>query len=182
MERLKRFCADGSTAYSSVVRPPHTQSRTKPALATLDEVIEHAAAGLQGSRWKPYAAKTVPAFGALTKSFTVAQLLDREVRSGAIHERSFGVDARRFFNHHEPYVDTIPNDWAHTLYLSVFLPGRWLIDLLRSCVENYKTRLLTTRQLPRRHVVRDLRCARRARLFGADWIPDERTFGLSVGR
>jgi hypothetical protein len=83
-------------------RTTATQPRSKASLPTLDEVMDHVGVELQRSRWKPYSERTLPAFRVLTRSFSVAQLLYREVRSGAIHEHGFGVDERRFFKEVRP--------------------------------------------------------------------------------
>ena len=132
-EAVGAFMRRCSVGIQRRFRTTATQSRSKPALASLNEVVDHLEAELRRSRWKGYTDTVLPPFRSLARLFSVAQLLYREVRSGAIHEHGFGVDERRFFSEGEPYVDTWQAvDYDDTRYLALFLPGRWLIDLLRA--------------------------------------------------
>jgi hypothetical protein len=143
--------------------------------------MAHVEAELQRSRWKQYET-TIPAFRALARSFSLAQLIYREVRSGAIHEHGFGVDERRFFTDVQPYVDAFSHAYDDTLYLGVSVPGRWLIDLLRSCVHNYKRRLLETRQLPGDLWSEICEPLHDVEYLDEESLPDERIFGPGIGR
>jgi hypothetical protein len=74
------------------------------------------------------------------------------------------------------------NDYDDTLYLGVYVPGRWLIDLLRSCIDNYKRRLLTTRKLPADLFAEICKVPDEFDYLDENSIADERTYGPNVGR
>ena len=114
--------------------------------------------------------------------FSVAHLLYREVRSGAIHEHGFGVDEERFFTEEGPYVDTMVQDYGDNRHLGLYVPGSWLIDLLRTSLENYKVRLLTTRRLPGDLFAEICAIPDELDYLDEESVPDERVFGPNVPR
>jgi hypothetical protein len=147
-DAIRRFLERWSGGVQRRYRTTATQSKAKPSFAGLRGLVDHVDSEIKHSRWKAYAPTLIPAFRTLASGFSIASLLYREIRSGAIHEHAFGLDDTHFFTKPVPYVDTIKHAFDDVLYLGVYIPGRWLLDLFESCVQNYKASLLNTRKLP----------------------------------
>jgi hypothetical protein len=122
---------------------------SKPTLDTRDTVIGHLGDAASARRDKTYL-RAVEQLDGLLKDYSVASILYREVRSSAIHEYEFEINESRFFTESDLFVETIRRGYDTTVYLSMEFSARWLLDLLRDCLNNYKRRLKETKQLPHR--------------------------------
>jgi hypothetical protein len=118
----------------------------------------------------------------LLKDYSVASILYREVRSGAIHEYEFEINERRFFTEPDLFLETVRRGYDTTLYLSVEFSAPWLLDLLKDCLRNYKRRLKHTKQLPASLWSAICDPDTEADMFDASLLEEPRDIGLSVGR
>lgn len=87
----------------------------------------------------------------LLQEFTLGPLLYREYRCQIIHE--YGVDLHGtdtlFFKRDVPYWCTVYNEHVPpNNFLKLHFPGRFLADVLRSCLIRYKAYLKQTKKLP----------------------------------
>ena len=127
-------------------RTTATQSKAKPILASVNVLFELLVREAERFSHGKYEAAYKEIRPLLTQ-FSLASILYREYRSGAIHEFAFEVDGR-FFAESDLYVDTLRYTWDSTTYLEIRVPARWLIDACRTCVSSYQRRLMQTLRLP----------------------------------
>jgi len=64
----------------------------------------------------------------------------------------------------------------------VYVPGRWLIDLLSLCIENYKKHLLGTKKLPINLFTEICNPLEDDQYLDEGSLPTSRTVPISVGR
>lgn len=124
------------------------QRLTKPSQDTTKSIRQKfkSAAGNYKSE---YYSEAVDLIGPVLDKYTLAALLYREYRCGAIHEYKADLDEPQFFTKRKPYWSTI---WSAVGNPSGFLklrfPGPFLLDLLDECVRNYKANLRSRQKLP----------------------------------
>jgi hypothetical protein len=154
---------------------------SKPTLDTRDTVIGHLGDAASARRDKTYL-RAVEQLDGLLKDYSVASILYREVRSSAIHEYEFEINESRFFTESDLFVETIRRGYDTTVYLSMEFSARWLLDLLRDCLNNYKRRLKETKQLPLPlwSVICDPDTE--VDMFDASLLEEPRDVGLAIGR
>lgn len=99
--------------------------------------------------WRGAYSLAAQAMSPVVAKFSLAALLYKEYRCGAIHRYHVNLDEKDFFTRQEPYWCPFHNDFAEPgSFLKVHFPGPFLLITLSNCIENYKKHLNAKRQLP----------------------------------
>lgn len=124
------------------------QSLRKLSYDTAKSMRRHLKAKARSYRRNPYV-DAVAAVGPLLEKFTLASLLYREYRCGAIHQYRVDADEPDFFRRKAPYWSQVYGYLTESdKFLKLRFPGPFLLNLLEKCIRNYKTHLSNIKKLP----------------------------------
>lgn len=87
------------------------------------------------------------ALGHFIDSKIIARILYERFRCEVIHGGTVLIDEGKFFAEKEPYWKPWFSD-SYGSFLQVEFPARWLMNLLRKCIEGYRSHLTAKGKLP----------------------------------
>jgi hypothetical protein len=147
-EAVSGFLRWFSIVIQKKYRTTATQKRTKPSLDRASDVLDLLRDAAASRRSEQYG-RAVEKLKPLVNHFSVASILYRDFRSGAIHEYAFSVSEERFFREKGLFFDTVRFVYDPGMrYLDLQFSAAFLLDLFDRCLTNYCKRLSATKKLP----------------------------------
>lgn len=124
---------------------------------------------------------SMKAISPLVSKFSLAALLYREYRCGAIHKYHVKLSDKDFFTHKEPYWCPFYNDFFEPgRFLKLHFPGLFLLRTLENCIQNYKKHLRAKRQLPAEIFFELCDTMKDLKFLDDDSIPPSRDLNVSL--
>lgn len=124
------------------------QSRKKQTAGTMPHVIETIVNGLKKKKESAESIATLRrALRPLLDSKVIARILYERFRCEVIHGGSVSINEGRFFDETEPYW----NPWYSGYYgsfMHIEFPARWLVALMRDCIQGFRRHLTARGKLP----------------------------------